>query len=188
LLKRPLVRVALLSVLLVISGHFAGFTYVRPLMEGMAHLSVDAVSAVLLGYGVGGFVGNLVGGRITERSERLAIVSGGVLVSTLAVCLLLFGRSGAVTAAAVVLWGFAFGAFPVAFQTWIVRVAPDHAEGAGGLLVSAFQVAIASGAIAGGLLVDHIGAVGGAVYAAVAVASGSLLTWRFGPRRQARGA
>ena len=35
LLGRPGVRMALLAVLLVISGHFAGFTYLRPLMENV---------------------------------------------------------------------------------------------------------------------------------------------------------
>jgi predicted MFS family arabinose efflux permease len=182
LLTRPSVRVALLSVLLIISGHFAGFTYVRPLMENIAHLSVSAVSAVLLGYGVGGFFGNLVGGRIAERSERLAIVAGGALIAVLAVCLLFEGSAPAVTAVCVVLWGFAFGAFPVGFQTWIVRVAPDQAEGAGGLLVAAFQVAIASGAIGGGLLVDHVGSLGGPLFAAIAVTAGTLLALRYGPR------
>lgn len=182
LLARPPVRVALLSVLLIISGHFAGFTYVRPLMENIAHLSVSAVSAVLLGYGIGGFFGNLVGGRIAERSERFAIVAGGGLIAALAVSLLFNGSSAVVTAIAVVLWGFAFGAFPVGFQTWIVRAAPDQAEGAGGLLVAAFQVAIASGAIGGGLLVDHVGSLGGPLFAAVAVSLGTLLTLRYGPR------
>lgn len=184
LLARPSVRVALLSVLLVIAGHFAGFTYVRPLMEGIAHLPVSAVSAVLLGYGIGGFFGNLVGGYIAERSERMAIVAGGTLIAALAVSLLLAGSSPAVTSLAVVLWGFAFGAFPVGFQTWIIRVAPDHAEGAGGLLVAAFQVAIASGAIGGGILVDHFGALGGPLFAAPAVAIGTLLALRFGPRQR----
>jgi MFS family permease len=44
LLGRPGVRVALLAVLLVISGHFAGFTYIRPLMEQVTHASVQMVS------------------------------------------------------------------------------------------------------------------------------------------------
>lgn len=182
LLTRPAVRMALLSVLLVISGHFAGFTYVRPLMENVAHLSVSAVSVVLLGYGVGGFFGNLLGGRLAGRSERLAIVAGGGLIALLAALLLVAGRSPIVTAGAVMLWGFAFGAFPVGFQTWIVRAAPDQAEGAGGLLVAAFQVAIASGAIGGGLLIDHVGALGGPLFAVVAVGCGTLLAWRHGPR------
>lgn len=182
LLKRPAVRVALLAVLLVISGHFAGFTYVRPLMENVAHLSVGAVSAVLLGYGIGGFFGNLVGGYLAERSERLAIALGAGLIAVLAASLLLAGGSAIVTGVAVVLWGFAFSAFPVGFQTWIVRAAPDQAEGAGGLQVAVFQIAIAVGAIGGGLLVDRIGAIGGPAFAVVAMALGALLTLRHGPR------
>jgi len=182
LLTRPAVRVALLAVLLVISGHFAGFTYIRPLMEQVTQLSVGAITAVLLGYGVGGFFGNFVGGFLAERSERLAIVSGGTLIALLAATLLLAGQSHVATAVAVALWGFAFGAFPVGFQTWIVRAAPDHTEGASGLLVAAFQIAIASGAIGGGLLVDHIGALGGPAFAMVAVALGTLVTLRHGPR------
>jgi DHA1 family purine ribonucleoside efflux pump-like MFS transporter len=80
------------------------------------------------------------------------------------------------------LWGFAFGAFPVGFQTWITRAAPDQAEGAGGLLVAAFQIAIASGAIGGGVLVDRIGALGGPTFAVVSLTLGTLLTLRYGPR------
>jgi predicted MFS family arabinose efflux permease len=185
LLTRPGVRVALLAVLLVISGHFAGFTYIRPLMENVTHLPVSAITAILLGYGIGGFFGNLAGGVLAERSERRAIVAGGSLIVVLAASLLLAGSSTWVTAVAVVLWGFAFGAFPVGFQTWIVRAAPDQAEGAGGLLVAAFQIAIASGAIGGGMLVDHIGALGGPTFAAAAITLGTLLTLRHGPRAAA---
>jgi len=185
LLRRPPVRVALLAVLLVISGHFAGFTYIRPLMEQITHLSVATITGVLLGYGIGGFFGNFVGGWIAERSERQAIIYGGALIAVLAAMLLVAGQSAAITAVAVTLWGFAFGAFPVGFQTWIVRAAPDQAEGAGGLLVAAFQIAIASGAIFGGLLVDHVGALGGPAFALVALTLGTLLTLRHGPRKAA---
>jgi DHA1 family purine ribonucleoside efflux pump-like MFS transporter len=185
LLRRPPVRVALLAVLLVISGHFAGFTYIRPLMEQVTHLSVGAISGVLLGYGIGGFFGNFAGGWLAGRSERQAIVAGGVLIAALAAALLVAGGSPVVTAIAVTLWGFAFGAFPVGFQTWIVRAAPDQAEGAGGLLVAGFQIAIASGAVGGGLLVDRIGALGGPAFAVVALTLGTLLTLRHGPRAAA---
>lgn len=182
LLTRPGVRMALLAVLLLISGHFAGFTYIRPLMENVTQLSVGAISAILLGYGIGGFFGNFAGGYIAGRSERYAIVFGGTLIALLTASLLLAGHSAIVTAIAIVLWGFAFGAFPVGFQIWIVRAAPDQAEGAGGLLVAAFQIAIATGAIGGGLLVDHIGALGGPVFAVVTMTLGTLLTLRYGPR------
>ncbi|HYG05989.1 MAG TPA: MFS transporter [Stenotrophomonas sp.] len=182
LLGRAPIRVVLLAVLLVISGHFAGFTYVRPLMENITHLSVAAVSGVLLAYGVGGFFGNLFGGWLAGRSERLAIVFGGSTIALLAAALLARGDSAAVAAVAITLWGFAFGAFPVGFQIWIVRAAPDQAEEASGLLVAAFQIAIASGAIGGGVLVDRFGALGGPMFAVVAMTLGALLAWRRGPR------
>ena len=92
LLTRPAVRMALLAVLLVISGHFAGFTYIRPLMENITKLSVGAISAILLGYGIGGFFGNFVGGYIAGRSERNAIVFGGTLIAVLAASLRLAGH------------------------------------------------------------------------------------------------
>jgi DHA1 family purine ribonucleoside efflux pump-like MFS transporter len=182
LLRRPPVRVALAAVLLVISGHFAGFTYVRPLLEQVTRLPVGAVSGVLLGYGIGGFFGNLAGAWVAGRSERHAVAGGGALIVLLAAGLLLAGRSPAVAAVAVAAWGFAFGALPVGFQTWITRAAPDQAEGAGGLLVAAFQVAIAAGAIGGGLLVDRIGALGGPAFAIATILPGALLALRHGPR------
>jgi DHA1 family purine ribonucleoside efflux pump-like MFS transporter len=185
LLRRGPVRAALVVVLLVISGHFAGFTYIRPLLEDVTHLSIGAISAVLLGYGIGGFFGNLAGGYVAGRSERRAIVLGSLTIAVLASTLLLAGHSTPVAAAAIVLWGFAFGAFPVGFQVWIVRAAPDQAEGASGLLVAAFQTAIAAGAIGGGLLVDHVGALGGPLFAVVAMTLGALLALRYGPRGSA---
>jgi predicted MFS family arabinose efflux permease len=182
LFRRTNVRVALLSVLFVVSGHFAGFTYIRPLMENITHLSVSVISAVLLAYGIGGFLGNFAGAFIAERSERLAIVFAAALIAALAATMLVAGTSAAVTAVSIALWGFAFGAIPVAFQTWIVRAAPDQAEGAGGLLVAAFQIAIAAGAIFGGILVDRVGALGGAIFATIALTLGALVTLRYGPR------
>jgi DHA1 family purine ribonucleoside efflux pump-like MFS transporter len=110
------------------------------------------------------------------------VVFGGTLIAVLAATLWVAGSSAIVAAVAIALWGFAFGAFPVGFQTWIVRAAPDQAEAAGGLMVAAFQIAIASGAIGGGILVDHVGALGGPIFATVALTLGTLLTLRYGPR------
>jgi DHA1 family purine ribonucleoside efflux pump-like MFS transporter len=182
LLGRTQIRVAMLAVILVISGHFAGFTYIRPLLEEVTRLSVSAISAVLLGFGIGGFFGNFAGAFIAERSERNAIIFGGALIAVIAATLLIAGHTAGIAAVSVALWGFAFGAFPIGFQTWIIRAAPDQAEGAGGLLVAAFQIAIASGAIGGGILVDHIGALGGPAFALVALTLGTSLVMWFGPR------
>ncbi len=182
LLGRTQVRIALLAVMLIISGHFAGFTYIRPLLEGVTQVSISTISAILLGYGIGGFFGNFAGGFIAERSERNAIIFGGVVIIAMALVLVVAGKTPSLAAVSIALWGFAFGAFPIGFQTWIIRAAPDQAEGAGGLLVAAFQIAIASGAVGGGILVDYLGALGGPIFALITISLGSLLVMRFGPR------
>jgi predicted MFS family arabinose efflux permease len=170
LLKRPRMRNGLAIVTLVVSAHFAAFTYVRPFLEQVPHMNVGAISLVLLAYGVGGFFGNLAGGFLAERSEQTAVASAAGLIAAAALVLVVLGVSMGLSGSATAVWGFAFGALPVGAQTWINRAAPDLAESAGGLLLMAFQVAIATGAVFGGYLVDGFGPRGPIAYCAIAAA------------------
>lgn len=180
LLKRPSLRLALLTVLLAVSGHFAGFTYIRPLLEQVPMLSITSISLVLLGFGIGGFFGNFAGAFLLERSLRVEVALGAFAIGLMAVLLILFGASPWLAAIAVTIWGFAFSMLPVGLSTWIVRAAPDEAEGAGGLLVATFQIAIASGALLGGVFVDGFGALGATTYAAIAALLGAALVFTRG--------
>ncbi|RWN53154.1 MFS transporter [Mesorhizobium sp.] len=180
--KRPMIRVALLVVLLVASGHFAGFTYVRPFLEKVPALDIETISLVLLAYGIGGFFGNFAGGFMAERSLKTAVGLAPLLIAVAALLLLTIGASPAVAAVAVAAWGFAFGAVPVGLQTWLVRAAPDQAESAGGLMVATFQVAIALGAVFGGLLVDNAGVASAFAYCGIATVLAALAAFLLGPR------
>ncbi|MBN9234085.1 MULTISPECIES: MFS transporter [Phyllobacteriaceae] len=181
--KRPAIRVGLLFILLIASGHFAGFTYVRAFLEKVPVFDVENVSLVLLAFGIGGFFGNLAGGFLVERSLKLAAGLAPLLIAISSLLLLVYGASPAMSAIAVTTWGFAFGAIPVAVQTWMVRAAPDHAESAGGLMVAAFQVAIAMGAIFGGLLVDNAGVASAFGYAGLATLLAAVTAFLLGPKK-----
>ncbi len=173
--RRPSVALALIGVLLVISGHFAGFTYVRPVLEQVTRLDVAAISLILLAFGVAGFFGNFAGAFLAERDPRLAVLGGAGLVAVSALAIVTLGASPWVVAIALTVWGFAFAMLPVGFQSWTTSEAADQAELAGGLLTSTFQVAIAMGAIFGGVLVDRLGAVSASAYAGLAAACGVAL-------------
>ncbi|PAQ09023.1 MFS transporter [Mesorhizobium temperatum] len=185
-MKRPMIRVALLVVLLVASGHFAGFTYVRPFLEKVPALDIETISLVLLAFGIGGFFGNFAGGFIAERSLKTAVGLAPLLIAVAAALLLTLGASPIVAAIAVAAWGFAFGAVPVGLQTWLVRAAPDQAESAGGLMVATFQVAIALGAVFGGLLVDNAGVASAFAYCGIATLLAALAAFLLGPKAAER--
>jgi predicted MFS family arabinose efflux permease len=182
LVRRPSIRLALIAVLLAISGHFAAFTYVRVFLEQVPALPIEMISLALLAYGIGGFFGNFAGAAIVERSIRVDVILGTLLISATSLALVLFGASPLFATVAVAFWGFAFGALPVGIQTWIVRAAPDQTEGASGLIVAAFQIAIAGGAVLGGVLVDHLGPAGGLGYCAVVAFAGAMLVLASGRR------
>jgi predicted MFS family arabinose efflux permease len=182
LLKRPQLRIGLIALLLVISGHFAGFTYVRPFLERVPALHIEAISLVLLAYGIGGFFGNFAGGFVAERSIKAAVGLGAMAIAVMAVLMVAFGSSGILSGSAIAIWGFFFGFLPVGFQSWTVRAAPDQAEAAGGLLVTAFQVAITWGASFGGLLVDGFGPLGAVTYAGLASLIGAVMVFALGNR------
>ncbi|HVI53745.1 MAG TPA: MFS transporter [Luteibacter sp.] len=159
-MKRPAMRAGMISVLLVFTGHFAFFTYLRPFLEGVTGVGVNGLSVILLGFGVANFIGTSLAGFVLERSLRMTLLLMPLAMSAIALALVALGRAPIADALLVALWGMAFGAVPVAWTTWITKTVPDEAESGGGLIVAAVQFAITLGAAAGGLVFDRAGASG----------------------------
>jgi predicted MFS family arabinose efflux permease len=159
-MKRPVMRAGMASVLLVFTGHFAFFTYLRPFLEVVTGVGVNGLSVILLGFGVANFIGTSLAGFAIVRSLRMTLLLMPLAMGAIALALVAFGRAPIADALLVALWGMAFGAVPVAWTTWITRTVPDEAESGGGLIVAAVQFAITLGAAAGGVVFDHAGASG----------------------------
>lgn len=160
LLKRPQIRLAMAGMVGVFGGHFAFFTYLRPLLENVAHFSVSGVSAILLGFGIANILGTAASGMMLRRSLKGTLLVMPLILALMAAVLVRFGESQPVTAIMVTLWGFVFGAVPVAWTTWLTRAVPDETESGGGLQVASIQLAITAGATLGGLLLDAHGTLG----------------------------
>ncbi|MBP3126831.1 MFS transporter [Thalassospira sp. ER-Se-21-Dark] len=159
-INRPRMKFGLLSLVLIITGHFALFTYVRPFLENVSGVTTAGVSGILLGFGVANFIGTYVGGALIARSLRMTIALMPMIMGLTGVGMVAIDGAVAPTTVLVAIWGMAFGGVPVAWSTWITRTVPDEAESGGGLLVAGFQLAIATGAAVGGLVFDTSGALG----------------------------
>ncbi|WP_018653526.1 MFS transporter [Actinomadura flavalba] len=199
-LRLPGVRAGLVVTALLVLGHFAAYTYVRPVLAG--RVDAEMVGVVLLAFGVAGVAGTFAAGLAAGRDPvRTAAVLGVVLAGALALVPWAGGW-------ALVLWGLAYGGVSVTMQTWLVRAVPQAPEAGSALFVLVFNVAIAIGALAGGRVVDAagtpalLGVAGVTVLAAAVTAVASRpggrvrgagpvrrtgVSWRSeGPRRETR--
>ncbi|MDO6405901.1 MFS transporter [Pantoea phytobeneficialis] len=160
LLRRSVMRWGMLAVIMMFTGHFAFFTYLRPFLESAAQLNVNQLSLVLLAFGVANFFGTSLAGYLVTRSVSLTLSGMALVMSVTALVLVSFGGVSWLVGAGVALWGLAFGSMPTGWSTWISRAVPDDAESGGGLLVATIQLAITVGAAAGGWMFDLQGAGG----------------------------
>lgn len=157
LLRVPKARLGIVMTVLVFGAQFTAYTYITPFLAQVTQLNPQTISTLLLVYGAAGLAGNFIAARILDRSVRAGLITTGVVlgVSTLALPLLGHGLAGA--AVLMVFWGMAFGMMPMSVQTWIFQAAPHAMESGGAVFVSTVQVALAGGALFGGVIVDHLG-------------------------------
>lgn len=130
-LLRPGIAMGMFGCLLVHSGHFAMFTYIRPFLEDKTSIGRRGLSLMLLGFGVANFVGTLVAGWLLPRHPLATLVLMPVLAGVAAMALVLLPAS--VPGQAILLggWGLAFGDVPVAWSNWVASAVLDQAESAG---------------------------------------------------------
>ncbi|MGO4452833.1 MFS transporter [Arthrobacter sp. RAF14] len=144
--------IGILCVGLAAFANFTAYPYVRLAIE---MVDPGSLGWLLLLWGVGGLLGNILAGAISRRL-RFAVSLGPFV---LAASLLLASQSGTTASLTVAsfAWGLGFNLVPVTTQLWVTTVEPDDAEAAVSLQVTAFQAAITLGAVVGGLLLDHSG-------------------------------
>lgn len=157
LLRNPMVAVGMAATALAFMGQFSLSTYLRPFLEVVTGLDVNALSLVLLGLGLGGLLGTALAGFLMKSYLKVVLIAVPGLLAVLALLLIPLGHVAVVTAAMLVLWGVLTTPIPVAWGTWMTRVIPRDLEAGGGLQVALVQVAITLGAFSGGVLFDSAG-------------------------------
>jgi len=155
-LARPQVQLGLVMTVLGFGGIFAVFTFIQPILVQLAGFSEAAVSPILLVFGGGLVVGNLLGGRWADRSLAPALIGSiGLMAAVMFAATFAFhSQIGAVIAA------FALGAAAFAtvapLQMWVLQQAGGAGQGlASSLNIAAFNLGNAFGAWLGGEVITQ---------------------------------
>ena len=139
--------------MLQMSGQFAVFTFMGPLLKKLTEASPDAIGMVFALYGVSGFLGVAIATRIVDTW-------GPYRTSLLFTCLLLVGITGWALSAgtivwmaiAVAIWGLGFASTNSMQQVRLVAAAPPLAPATVALNTSVLYIGQAVGSAVGGLL------------------------------------
>lgn len=157
LMKSAPVALGMVAASAFFMGQFMLFTYLRPFLETVTHVSVSMLSLMLLVLGVAGFAGTFLIEVFLKNGLYRTLIAIPMLMAVIALALAAFGGSAATTAVLLGFWGLVATAAPVGWWTWLARTLPDDAEAGGGLMVAIIQLAIATGATVGGFVFDLSG-------------------------------
>ena len=147
------VLLGLLMTVLGFGGMFAVYTYIQPLLTQVTGFADTAVSPVMLVFGVGMIVGNLLGGRVADRSVPRALL-GTLLGLAVVMGMMTFALHSrwAMVAFTGLLGAAAFATVP-ALQLWVLQRATGAQSLASSLNIGAFNLGNALGAWLGGVVI-----------------------------------
>lgn len=160
-LRRVLVLPGIPAVLLVTLGfvlaHNLLYTYIVPLV---AQAGMTArVDTVLLAFGFSALAGIWLIGVKIDRWLRALTLASTVLFALACVVLGSWNESPTAIYVGATMWGLAFGGAATLFQTASAQAAGDAADLAQSMIVTVWNLGIAGGGIAGGILLESVGVV-----------------------------
>lgn len=152
----PGIRPVLFTTLAFVLAHNILYTYIAPLLEPTG-LS-GQVDRVLLAFGVAALAGIWLVGVLIDRWLRELVLLSILLFMFTALAWAMNGDNSQLIYLYVILWGVAFGGAATLFQTASAITGGAAADVSQSMIVTVWNLGIAGGGLAGGLLLESFGA------------------------------
>lgn len=154
-LRVPGVVPVLFVTLVFVLAHTILYAYIATFLDrlGMG----GSTGLVLLAFGAASLVSIWVVGARIHRRLRALTIAGTLLVAAAAGLLAVLADSTPAVYLAVTLWGLGWGGVPTLLQTAAGEAGGEAADAAQAMLVTLWNVAMAGGGVAGGVLLDLAG-------------------------------
>ncbi|MEK3824682.1 MULTISPECIES: MFS transporter [Paenibacillus] len=175
---RNLIRPQVLLVLLIgamgCGSLFAVFTYITPMLVDISGFAEQSVTWILVLFGFGVTLGNMVGGRLADWKLMPSLIVNFGILAVLLAALTLTLHNPVLAVITIFFWGVAaFGIMP-GLQLRIMNMTREAPLLATTSSHSAFNLGNAAGAYLGGFAITHTGLISVPIYAAVIAALGLL--------------
>ncbi|MEK3709128.1 MFS transporter [Bacillus sp. FSL K6-1005] len=161
-------------------GTFVVFTYLSPLLQEVTGFKAGTVAIILLVYGIAIAIGNMIGGKLSNRNPIGALFYM-FIIQALVLFTLTFTAPYKIAGLITILFMglLAFMNVP-GLQVYVVMLAerfvPSAVDVASAINIAAFNAGIALGSFLGGLITDSIGLIHTAWIGALMVAGAVILT------------
>jgi MFS transporter, DHA1 family, inner membrane transport protein len=152
---RPQVQLVLTLSTLCSVSLFCVFTYIAPILEQITRLSPTSVSKVLVVFGVGITVGNLLGGRLSDWKQMPVLIGGIMLLIVILLGMPFLVLSLTPAVVMIFVWGCVHFATGSPLQARIVEQAKGAPNLASTLNQGAFNLGNALGASLGGIMLTE---------------------------------
>ncbi|MDQ0509953.1 MFS transporter [Ancylobacter amanitiformis] len=149
-LRRPQVLLTMTLSVLASASLFTVLTYIAPLLRDVTGLAPHTVTYVLLLFGVGITIGNILGGRLADWRLMPSLMGIFIGLAVILVTLVFASPHAALTVATVFVWGILVFAVVAPIQVRVVDAAIGAPNLASTLNQGAFNLGNAAGAWIGG--------------------------------------
>jgi multidrug resistance protein len=161
-------------------GTFVVFTYLSPLLQQITHIKEGTVAIILLVYGAAIAIGNIIGGKVSNKKPIVALFYM-FIVQAIVLLILTFTAPFKVAALVTI---FLMGLFHFmnvpGLQVYVVMLAerfvPKAVDTASAINIAAFNAGITLGSYLGGVITDSIGLINTAWIGALMVLGAVILT------------
>lgn len=144
------VWLAMLISALVAAALFSVFTYIKPILTDVTHVSASSVTWILLLFGAGMTIGNIIGGRLADWKLIPTIIISVTLMVLLQLVFFQISSYPAATVVLVFVWGIVLFMAVPPLQMLVVSTASGAPNLAATLNQGAFNAGNAAGAWVGG--------------------------------------
>lgn len=155
--QMPGVRPVLAVIFLWMTAHNILYTFIGPFLQ-LSGLTGN-VGLILLIFGIAALIGIWITGMLVDRHLRNLVLLSLAALAAVSVALAASMREQIVVFLAVIVWGWSFGGASTQMQTAAADAAGNHVDVVQAMVTTAWNLAIASGGVIGGLLLNNAGAV-----------------------------